>query len=265
MRLSCPNVAQVEFTLRASRPWHVSHKFNKCGASPCTQVVGAFVLTLREGGGSVDVVRREIDAVLAFLSVTVDLAVKRSRATPGAGQRESGMPLGLGKSRPFATRMSQGAVVFAEGNPGAILHILRNVPDEFTALRSQYVISNVRTGRGGRRYPPYAFTEQGVAMLSSVLHSPRAIRVNVEIMRAFVRLRGVLAAHEDLGRRLAELERKYDGHDARFKIVFDVIRALMAPARAPSSGPPEKARRSIGFRVEEGRPAYRRRSTARKA
>jgi hypothetical protein len=70
--------------------------------------------------------------------------------------------------------------------------------EEFTALRSQSVISNVRTGRGGRRYPPYAFTEQGVAMLSSVLRSPRAVRVNVEIMRAFVRLRGILASHEDL-------------------------------------------------------------------
>ena len=114
MRLSCPNVAQVEFTLRASRPWHVSHKFNKCGASPRTQVVGAFVLTLREGGGSVDVVRREIDAVLAFLSATVDLAVKRSRATPGAGQREGGMPLGLVANRPLATWASRGAVSFPE-------------------------------------------------------------------------------------------------------------------------------------------------------
>lgn len=120
--------------------------------------------------------------------------------------------------------------------------------EEFTALRSQSVISNVRTGRGGRRYPPYAFTEQGVAMLSSVLHSPRAIRVNVEIMRAFVRLRGMLASHEDLARKLVGLERKYDTHDAQFKVVFDAIRKLMAP--------PDKPRRSIGFKVEEARPRY---------
>ena len=112
--------------------------------------------------------------------------------------------------------------------------------EEFTALRSQFVISNVRTGRGGRRYPPYAFTEQGVAMLSSVLRSPRAIRVNVEIMRAFVRLRGMLASHEDLARKLAELERKHDTHDAQFKVVFDAIRGLMRP--------PERPPRKIGFR-----------------
>lgn len=121
--------------------------------------------------------------------------------------------------------------------------------EEFTALRSQFVISNVRTGRGGRRYPPYAFTEQGVAMLSSVLHGPRAIRVNVEIMRAFVRLRGMLASHEDLARKVAELERKHDTHDAQLKAIFDAIRQLMAL--------PEKARRSIGFKVEEARPRYR--------
>jgi len=128
--------------------------------------------------------------------------------------------------------------------------------EEFTALRSQPVISNVRTGRGGRRYPPYAFTEQGVAMLSSVLHGPRAIRVNVEIMRAFVRLRGMLASHEDLARKLAKLERKYDTHDAQFKVVFDAIRELMTP--------PEKPRRSIGFKVEEARPVYRRRLLRRR-
>ena len=129
--------------------------------------------------------------------------------------------------------------------------------EEFTALRSQSVISNVRTGRGGRRYPPYAFTEQGVAMLSSVLHSPRAIRVNVEIMRAFVRLRGMLASHEDLARKLVGLEHKYDTHDAQFKVVFDAIRQLMAP--------PDKPRRSIGFKVEEARPRYRVRRSPRRA
>ena len=105
---------------------------------------------------------------------------------------------------------------------------------EFRILRSRYVTSS---RWGGRRYPPYAFTEQGVPMLSSVLRSKRAVLVNVEIMRAFVRLRQMLVSHADLRRRLDELERKYD---AKFKIVFEAIRELMIPA--------EKKRRPIGFR-----------------
>jgi len=104
---------------------------------------------------------------------------------------------------------------------------------EFAILRSQFVTSSQW---GGRRYPPYAFTEQGVAMLSSVLRSKRAVLVNIEIMRAFVRLRGILAAHAELARKLAELERRYD---RQFKAVFDAIRELMAP--------PEKERKPIGF------------------
>jgi hypothetical protein len=110
---------------------------------------------------------------------------------------------------------------------------------EFKSLRSQSVISKP-TGRGGRRYPPYAFTEQGIAMLSSVLNSERAIAVNVEIMRAFVQLRRMLAGHADLARRLAEMERKYDG---QFKVVFDAIRQLMGP-------PPEPKRKPIGYHTE---------------
>ncbi len=102
-----------------------------------------------------------------------------------------------------------------------------------TALRSQFGTSN---SRGGRRYLPYAFTEQGVAMLSSVLRSPRAVQVNIEIMRAFVHLRQMLQANADLARKLATLEREYD---IQFKIVFDAIRGLMAP--------PVKPRRRIGF------------------
>jgi len=90
---------------------------------------------------------------------------------------------------------------------------------------------------GGRRYLPQAFTEQGVAMLSTVLHSKRAVLVNIEIMRAFVRLRRILATHADLARKLAALEKKYD---AQFKSVFDAIRELMAP-------PDPKPRRRIGF------------------
>lgn len=86
---------------------------------------------------------------------------------------------------------------------------------------------------GGRRYRPRAFTEQGVAMLSSVLSSGRAILVNIEIMRAFARLREMLASHAELARKLAELEKRYD---AQFKVVFDAIRELMSPPR-PSSKP----------------------------
>jgi hypothetical protein len=102
-------------------------------------------------------------------------------------------------------------------------------------LRSQFGTSK---GRGGRRYLPYAFTEQGVAMLSSVLRSKQAIEVNIAIMRAFVRLRAMVAGHHGLARRLDDLERKYDG---QFKVVFDAIRSLMQP--------PAQARRQVGFRT----------------
>jgi hypothetical protein len=98
-------------------------------------------------------------------------------------------------------------------------------------LRSQFGIS--KPGRGGRRYAPRAFTEQGVAMLSSVLRSERAVRVNIEIMRAFVKLRELLATHKDLARKLEALERKYD---AQFKVVFDAIRQLMAPPKTKRIG-----------------------------
>ena len=105
-----------------------------------------------------------------------------------------------------------------------------------SSLRSQ--IATSRAGHGGRRYSPYAFTEQGVAMLSSVLRSERAVRVNIEIMRAFVKLRELLATHKDLARKLEALEQKYD---TQFKVVFDAIRQLMTP-------PAPKAKR-IGFRA----------------
>jgi hypothetical protein len=108
-------------------------------------------------------------------------------------------------------------------------------PNEFASLRSQFVISNAR---GGRRYAPYAFTEQGIAMLSSVLRSTRAIHVNVEIMRAFVRLRRLAVAHDDLARRIDELEKKYDG---QFRVVFEAIRSVMTPPLLPH--------RRIGFRA----------------
>ena len=106
-------------------------------------------------------------------------------------------------------------------------------------LRSQTVISS---SHGGRRVRPYAFTEQGVAMLSSILRSPRAVEVNIEIMRAFVRLRQMLASNADLRRKLEALEKKYD---ANFRVVFDAIRELMAP--------PAERKRPIGFRLNQRR------------
>jgi hypothetical protein len=109
--------------------------------------------------------------------------------------------------------------------------------EEWEALRCQLGTSN---GRGGRRYPPYVFTEQGVAMLSSVLRSRRAVQVNIEIMRAFVRLRKLLGTHKDLARKLTALEKKYD---EQFKIVFDAIRQLMAQPT------PDEKKRRIGFHV----------------
>jgi hypothetical protein len=109
-----------------------------------------------------------------------------------------------------------------------------------SSLRSQFATSNA--GRGGRRYNPLAFTEQGVAMLSSVLRSERAVQVNIAIMRAFVKLREMLASHRDLARRLNEMENKYD---SQFKVVFNAIRELMKP--------PEKPRRRIGFRSPDAR------------
>ena len=112
-------------------------------------------------------------------------------------------------------------------------------PDEAEAWlrsRSQFVI--LKRGEN-LKYRPDAFTEQGVAMLSSVLHSDRAVRVNIEIMRAFVQLRQMLASNAELARKLETLEKKYD---IRFKVVFDTLRQLMSP--------PEPKRREIGFHVK---------------
>ena len=104
-------------------------------------------------------------------------------------------------------------------------------------LKSQSVISKEEEmGKGGRRSNPYAFTEQGTAMLSSVLRSSRAVAVNIEIMRAFVRMRQLLGTHVDLARKLTSLEKKYD---VQFRAVFDAIRELMTPPAKPS--------REIGF------------------
>lgn len=108
-------------------------------------------------------------------------------------------------------------------------------PEEAESLRLQIATSN--RGHGGRRYFPYAFTEQGVAMLSGILKSRRAILVNVEIMRTFVRLRQILSSHADLARKLEELEEKYD---SQFRVVFDAIRELMSGESGEN--------RPVGFR-----------------
>jgi len=118
--------------------------------------------------------------------------------------------------------------------------------EELEILRSQIATSRW----GGERYLPYVFMEQGVAMLSSVLNSERAIEVNIAIMRTFVRLREILLKHKDLAAKIAALELKYKNHDMRFSeydkhiiAIFEAIKKLMAP-------PPEKPRRIIGFKRE---------------
>jgi len=119
--------------------------------------------------------------------------------------------------------------------------------DEYELLRSRNATS--KSGSGGRRYLPLAFTEQGVAMLSTVLNSERAIQVNIAIMRAFVKLRDILATHKDLAHKLEELERKYETHDKQIKSIFEAIRQLMLP--------PEKPKRQIGLKIEEPKTKYR--------
>jgi ORF6N domain len=119
--------------------------------------------------------------------------------------------------------------------------MIQLTPAEWAALRSQNVTSNPQ--RGGRRYPPYAFTEQGVAMLSSVLHSDRAIAVNIEIMRAFVKLRELLGSNKELARRFVQLEARLDKklteHDVAIATILSAIRELMHP--------PSPEQRPIGF------------------
>ena len=125
--------------------------------------------------------------------------------------------------------------------------MFRLTAEEVGALRFEFGMSK-REGRGGRRYWPYVFTEQGVAMLSSVLRSERAIQVNIAIMRAFVRLRQFLATHKELAEKLTDLERKIGTHDEQIQAILEAIRQLMAP--------PEKKRRKIGFLVKEKAARY---------
>ncbi len=151
--------------------------------------------------------------------------------------------------------------------------------EEFAALRSQSVTSKAegQERRGGRRTAPYAFTEQGVAMLSSVLGSPRAIAVNIEIMRTFVRVRALAATHADLAKRLAELEDKTEAlamnHDTfsrntrnQLKQVFDALRELMTPPDPPKRPigfvtPEDKGKKTSGARDKQRYPS--RRATSR--
>ncbi len=113
-----------------------------------------------------------------------------------------------------------------------------------TTTSSQIVMSS-----RGVRYRPYAFTEQGVAMLSSVLNSARAVKVNIAIMRAFVKLRETLETNHELARKFAELEKRVGKHDEKIDAILEAIRQLMAP--------PTKPRRQIGFHVRERAPRYR--------
>jgi len=113
--------------------------------------------------------------------------------------------------------------------------------EEYQALKSQTVISS---WGGLRRAAPYAFTEQGVAMLSSVLNSQRAVQVNIAVMRAFVKLREVMATHKDLAYKIEALERKYSKHDAEIQVIFKAIKKLLAP-------PPAPPKRRIGFTADQ--------------
>lgn len=117
----------------------------------------------------------------------------------------------------------------------------RLIEEEFESLRSQIVTSN--KGRGGRRYLPYVFTEQGVAMLSGVLNSERAVQVNIGIMRAFVSMRKMLLTNEQVGKKLTEIENRLGGHDEDFKKVFTAIRLLIKPS--------DKSDKQIGF-IQKG-------------
>jgi hypothetical protein len=120
---------------------------------------------------------------------------------------------------------------------------------EMETVVSQFVIPSRRRFGGAR---PMAFTEQGVAMLSSVLNSERAVKVNIAIMRAFVKLRETLESNRELARKFAELEQRVGKHDDEIAAILDAIRQLMAP--------PEKPRREIGFHVREKAPRYRARN-----
>ena len=123
---------------------------------------------------------------------------------------------------------------------------LSRFPDDFMfqltteeVLRYQFGTSK-KTGKGGRRYRPYAFTQEGVAMLSGILNSPRAVQANILIMRAFIKLREMVSTNELVRQKIEELERKYEKHDKQFKVVFEALKELIKP-------PKSTAKKPIGF------------------
>ena len=133
-------------------------------------------------------------------------------------------------------------VNFAPTSP----RMFRLTVEEAEALRPQNATS--KAGRGGRRYAPYAFTEHGAIMLASVLNTTRAVDVSVYVVRAFVRLREMMATNREVAMKLQELDRKVAGHDEAIRSLVQAIRRLTAP--------PRPRRRAIGFRVEEAGPRY---------
>ncbi len=141
----------------------------------------------------------------------------------------------------------------------AVRRNLDRFPEDFMFQLTNQEVKNLifqfGTSRwGGTRKLPFAFTENGVAMLSSILNSKRSIQVNIQIMRAFTRLREILGGHEDLRRKIEQMEKKYDG---QFKVVFEAIRQIMAP--------PENKRRKIGFELKERQAGYgKKRSTVKR-
>jgi phage regulator Rha-like protein len=125
--------------------------------------------------------------------------------------------------------------------------IFQLIAEEVETLRCQIGISN--RSRGGRRYLPYVFTEHGAIMAAMVLYSPRAVDMSVQVVRAFTRLREMLASNRELSQKLAELERKLGGHDTAIRNLFEAIRQLLAT--------PQSKRREIGFHVKEGKAGYK--------
>jgi len=118
--------------------------------------------------------------------------------------------------------------------------------EEWDSLRFQ--IGTSKSGRGGRRYLPFAFTEHGAIMLASVLNSKRAVEASVYVVRAFVRLREILSTHKELAQKLKELESKFEGHDEQIREIIEAINQLLIPA--------EKPKRQIGFQVREPKQKY---------
>ena len=118
--------------------------------------------------------------------------------------------------------------------------------EEVASLTSQFAMS--KSGRGGRRTLPYAFTEHGTVMAANILTSPKAIQMSVFAVRAFIRLREMVSTHRELSRRLAELEKRLESHDEQIQLILKAIKPLMAP--------PEKTPKKIGFQLKEKRASY---------